>query len=101
MENCPTLPTELAQERESDDALARAGASRDYYRCLGVRTARGAHSLQHQLVGNLLLVEQLELLAVSDFLSRVGEELLAGRNLGSEERVSCIGTGLFGEPSAA
>lgn len=106
--NRQTSACELAEEAQRDDALPRAGPALHHDDRPGVRRTRAFDRVQDELVGDLLLVEEDELLSVLDFLrgqrqQRLGrpvfevQELVTGRDVGDssgawiEERAQVVG----------
>ncbi|CAM5389609.1 hypothetical protein SAURM35S_08318 [Streptomyces aurantiogriseus] len=77
-----STPVELAEQLESDHALAGAGAASDDDDLLAIGVLRLLHRVKHQAVRDLLLVEKDELCAFAHLFSSHGHELLR-RHLGT------------------
>ena len=84
------LPRQLAQQRQRDDALAAAGTTGHDDHRLGVRRPRLVDGRQHHLVGDALLVEEDELLALADLGGRDAEQLPRRADRRAEELVGGV-----------
>ena len=71
VQNRATLTSELAHQAQGDDALPRTWPTNNYDGRLGVLPVCPADRLLDNLVGDLLLVEQNELLAILDLVRRM------------------------------
>lgn len=69
-------PAQLT-EGQGDDALPAAGSTRDDHDTLVLIAARLLHLVQNDVEGELLFVQQYELLAHPDFVGSDGQQLLA------------------------
>jgi hypothetical protein len=85
---------QFAEQRQGDDALARAGTAGDDHDLLGVGRAGLLHRVQHDLVGEALLVEQDELVAVPDLGGGDLEQVLRRLDRRRQQLVGGAGAGL-------
>ena len=87
------LPRELAEQRQRDDALPGARAAEDDHGLLLRALPRALHSTSDEAVGNLLLVQQAEHLALLHLLGRECEQLPTRTYGAAQQSVCGIGTG--------
>jgi hypothetical protein len=71
----PPGPGQLAEQAQRHDTLARPRAAEHQNDRLGVLVGRGLDRLLHDSEGDLLLVQQHELLALPDLISCVCQKL--------------------------
>ncbi len=91
------LTVQLAEHGERDDALARSRTTRDDHDLLVVGPLGLAHGVEHHPVGDLLLVQENELLAVPHLLRRDGHQLPGGHRGAAEELVGSVNSRISAE----
>ncbi len=87
MQHRATLPGQLTEQREGDDALAGPRSALDDHHLLGDALSRLLHGTQHEAVRHLLLAQQPELRSVADLARGDGEQLPARPHGGAEQQV--------------
>jgi hypothetical protein len=86
-----TLAAHLGEQRQRDHALAAARSAGNDDDPLVVTVVGALDSPQHQLVSDALLVDQIEVGTVREFVGRVREQVPAGAYRAGEETVSDVG----------
>lgn len=87
VESRPALPVQLAEQRQSDDALARPWATGDHDDLLVVGASGPVHRTHDYFVRDSLFVEQNELLTVAHLSGGYGDQLLGRADLSGEELI--------------
>lgn len=96
-----TPAVQLAEQLQSDDALARARTAGDDHDLLVVGLLRPPYRVEHETVGDLLFVEEDELLAFADLLGGDGHQLSGGHRRRAEKFVGGVCAGVpVAEPGA-
>src|SRR5262249_39079124 len=85
---------QFTEQAERDHALARPGAALHDNDGSGLRRPRSLDRVQNQLVGDSLLIEQNELLAILNFRRREVEQRVGGPMLIAGELVPGIHVGV-------